>query len=220
MTDAERPVIHIVDDDPSLCTALNRLLGCAGFAVKSYRSAGEFLVSEPDPRPGCILLDMELGGPNGLELQQAVMRAPRALPIVFMSAYSDVPCTVKAIKAGAVDFLLKPFDRHALLRALQAALDSPPPLPAVVGADDRAALSERERTVLRCINAGKRNKEIAAELNLSERTIKSCRADIMRKFGATSLAELLQKANSRVTTFVQRNDLSSTSANHLGERGL
>ena len=195
MSESETPVIHVVDDDPSLRTALTRLLGCVGYAVRTYGSAGEFLVSELDPRPGCILLDVELGGPNGLELQQAIMRDARALPIVFMSAYGDVPRTVKAMKAGAVDFLTKPFDRHTLLGALQAALDTPSPKPSVPSPSNGADLTERECTVLRGIVSGKRNKEIAAELGLSERTIKSCRAEIMRKFGATSLADLLQRAD-------------------------
>ncbi|WP_267939462.1 response regulator transcription factor [Paraburkholderia flagellata] len=192
-------VIHIIDDDAAMRTALTRLLRSAGFEARVYASAGDFLVSVQDDRPGCILLDLELGGPNGLELQQALLRDSRALPIVFMSAYSDVPRTVKAMKAGAVDFLLKPFERQALFDAIDAALKAC----TVQEAPERHAasmqLADREQVVLRGIVAGLRNKQIAAQLGLSERTIKSCRADLMRKVGATSLAELLRRTESMVS---------------------
>ncbi|WP_321962904.1 response regulator transcription factor [Paraburkholderia sp. J7] len=198
MTDLEQAVIHIIDDDAAMRTALSRLLRSAGFEARVYASAGDFLVSALDNRPGCILLDLELGGPSGLELQQALLRDSRALPIVFMSAYSDVPRTVKAMKAGAVDFLLKPFERHVLFDAIGTALrantmQAPVRHPAAV------QLADREQVVLRGIAAGLRNKQIAAELGLSERTIKSCRADLMRKVGATSLAELLRRTQAMVS---------------------
>lgn len=177
--------------------ALTRLLGCAGYAVRAYASAGEFLVSEPDPRNGCILLDLELGGPSGLDLQQAVLRHPPALPIVFMSAYGDVPRSVGAMKAGATDFLCKPFSRHVLLAAVRAAINR---------CSDRAtenvrlhagfpSLCKREQAVLDLLVAGKRNKQIAADLNLSERTVKTSRASVMRKFQADSLATLLVRVS-------------------------
>ncbi|WP_321913464.1 MULTISPECIES: response regulator transcription factor [unclassified Paraburkholderia] len=198
MTDLEQTVIHIIDDDAAMRTALSRLVRSAGFEARVYASAGDFLVSALDNRPGCILLDLELGGPSGLELQQALLRDARALPIVFMSAYSDVPRTVQAMKAGAVDFLLKPFERQALFDAIGTALranamQAPVRHPAAV------QLADREQVVLRGIAAGLRNKQIAAELGLSERTIKSCRADLMRKVGATSLAELLRRTQAMVS---------------------
>jgi FixJ family two-component response regulator len=189
-------LIHVVDDDEAMRTALKRLLTCSGYSVRIYASAGEFLVSEPDGWDGCLLVDLELGGPSGLDLQQALRRLPHPLPVVFMSAYGDVPRTVQAMKAGAVDFLVKPFERQALLEALEAALDA--------GTHERqlqpayttdVSLGERERTVLKGIVAGRRNKQIAAELGLSERTIKSCRAELMRKLGAGSLAELLRRVD-------------------------
>jgi FixJ family two-component response regulator len=194
----ENTVIHVVDDDAAMRTALKRLLHGAGYDVRDYASAGEYLVSEPDARAGCILLDLELGGPSGLELQQALLRHPRALPVVFMSAYSDVPRTVKAMKAGAVDFLVKPFDRHTLFDALDAALGSTAVEAPELHDKPSVDLGEREQAVLRGIVAGQRNKQIAAQLGLSERTIKSCRAGLMRKFGATSLAELLRRTGSLV----------------------
>lgn len=190
--------IHVVEDDASMRLALKRLLESAGYPVRAYASAGEFLVSEPGEWAGCLLVDLELGGPSGLDLQQALLRQPCALPVIFMSAYSDVPKTVQAMKAGAVDFLVKPFERQALLEALERALDSimaepqarPAPSPASVPG---ITLGERERTVLKGIVAGRLNKQIAAELGLSERTIKSCRAELMRKVGAGSLAELVRR---------------------------
>lgn len=196
MNSESSKTIHVVEDDASMRSALKRLLNTAGYPVRDYASAGEFLVSEPEGWSGCLLVDLELGGPSGLDLQQALRRQPRALPVVFMSAYSDVPRTVQAMKAGAVDFLVKPFEREVLLRALEAAFsarEEAPPEPAEPAPD--VDLGERERTVLRGIVAGQRNKQIAAELGLSERTIKSCRADIMRKFGADSFAELLRRAD-------------------------
>lgn len=197
MIEHSNTVIHVIDDDGAMRVALKRLLHSAGYDVRDYASAGEYLVSEPDTRSGCILLDLELGGPSGLELQQALLRHPRALPVVFMSAYSDVPRTVKAMKAGAVDFLLKPFDRRTLFDALDSALNSP----ANEASSDMPPvdLGDREKAVLRGIIGGLRNKQIAAQLGLSERTIKSCRAGLMRKFDATTLAELLRRAESIVS---------------------
>jgi len=195
VNDSKAVVVHVIDDDPSMCSALARLLPHAGYGVKTYASAGDFLVREPDSHSGCILLDLELGGPNGLDVQQAVLRHSRALPIVFMSAYGNVPQTVKAMKAGAVDFLLKPFDRQTLFDALRTALetraDKTPTAPSAV----RVPLGDREQAVLNGIVSGLRNKQIAADLGLSERTIKSCRAELMRKFGAESFAELVRQAD-------------------------
>lgn len=198
MIEHKNTVIHVIDDDSAMRVALKRLLHGAGYDVRDYASAGEYLVSEPDTRSGCILLDLELGGPSGLELQQALLRHPRALPVVFMSAYRDVPRTVKAMKAGAIDFLLKPFDRRTLFDALDSALNAP--------ANDASSadmppvdLGDREKAVLRGIIGGLRNKQIAAQLGLSERTIKSCRAGLMRKFDATTLAELLHRAESMMS---------------------
>jgi FixJ family two-component response regulator len=196
MSDDAEAVIHIVDDDESMRVALTRLLSHAGYAVRSYNSAGDFLVAEPALLPGCLLLDMELPGPGGLELQHAMQRQGNAMPIVFMSAYSDIPRTVLAIKAGASDFLTKPIQSQTLLAALESALAARavPSRPAELRARHAVTLSEREHVVLRGIVAGRLNKQIAAELALSERTIKSCRADLMHKLGAHSLAELIRLA--------------------------
>jgi FixJ family two-component response regulator len=204
VNDENAAVIHIVDDDDSLRTALSRVLRCAGYAVRGYGSAGEFLVAEPDSRPGCLLLDLEMPGPDGLALQEALHRQQCRLPIVFMSAHRDIPRTVRAIKAGASEFLVKPIATDTLLATLESALATggahaasrpraPPGTPFAM-AHTTIALGEREQVVLRGIMGGLLNKQIATELALSERTVKSCRANLMRKLGAQSLADLVQRA--------------------------
>ncbi|WP_322044428.1 response regulator transcription factor [Paraburkholderia sp. J67] len=209
MSESANKLVHVVDDDASMRRALGRVLNHSGYLVKEYASVGDFLVSDPHDWTGCLLLDLVLGGPSGLELQQVLSRQARALPIVFMSAYGDIPQTVQAMKAGAVDFLVKPIERDALLDALAMAFD----LAGAAGAVESASapghavliaepsndaiaydLGEREKCVLRGIVAGRRNKQIAADLGLSERTIKTCRAGLMRKFGALSLADLVRHA--------------------------
>ncbi|WP_250454657.1 response regulator [Caballeronia sp. ATUFL_M2_KS44] len=197
MIDHADAVIHVVDDDEAMRTALSRLLKCAGYTVHVYASAGDFLVAEHGPLPGCMLLDVELPGPSGLDLQHALQRREKPLPIIFISAYRDIPRTVLAIKAGASDFLLKPIDTQALLAAIESALAANQGAFAEPASPQQAhvSLSDREAFVLHGIIEGKLNKQIAAELALSERTIKSCRAEIMRKFGAHSLAELVRLAD-------------------------
>lgn len=194
MIDHANAVIHVVDDDPAMRTALVRLLTQSGYKVRSYSSAGEFPVADPDPRPGYLLLDLELPGADGLDLQHALQRLGKQMPIVFISAYSDIPRTVMAIKAGACDFLLKPIDAQTLFSALDNALaDASVALSPTDLAEPAVApnLTAREQAVLRGLVAGRLNKQIAAELALSERTVKSCRADLMRKLHADSFADLV-----------------------------
>jgi FixJ family two-component response regulator len=196
MSDTIPPVIRIVDDDESMRTALGRLLTIAGYQVRVYASAGDFLLDEPDSTPGCLLLDVHMPGPSGLELQEALLRRGTLLPVVFLSGHGDIPGTVRAMKAGASDFLCKPVDRQTLLAAIETALATASNLglPASSEPPTGAILTERETAVLRAVVAGRLNKQIAADMDLSERTIKSCRADVMRKLGATSLAELVRLA--------------------------
>jgi FixJ family two-component response regulator len=189
------PVIHLVDDDESMRTALGRLLGAAGYAVRHYRSAGDFLLAEPDGAPGCLLLDVQMPGPSGLELQQALRRRGSPLPVVFLTGHGDIPSTVQAIKAGASDFLCKPVEAQTLLAAIETALALGASAdPALDRSAARVALTDREVTVLRGVVQGRLNKQIGAELDLSERTIKTCRADLMRKLGARSLADLVRRS--------------------------
>src|SRR5262245_53301223 len=111
------PIIHVVDDDESVRTAVTRLLRAAGYEVRAYPSAGEFLLAQPANAPGCVVLDVQMPGPSGLDIQEAFARLPVAPPIIFVTGHGDIPMSVRAIKAGAVDFLTKPVQRQALLDA-------------------------------------------------------------------------------------------------------
>jgi FixJ family two-component response regulator len=189
------PLIHVVDDDESLRTALLRLLELAGFEARGYASAGEFLLHPPPNRPSCLLLDVRMPGPSGLDLQDALEENGVPLPIVFLTGHADVPSTVQALKGGAVDFLEKPIQRDALLAALGRALarDAAQRAASAEASELRAlfaTLSTREREVFDRIVAGKLNKQIADELGSSERTIKTQRAHLMAKLGVGSAAEL------------------------------
>ena len=197
---ADQPVIHIVDDDGSVRTALSRLLHAGGFETRSYASAAEFLVADRDDSPGCLVLDVGLPGMSGVELQAAVARMERALPIVFLTGRGDIDMGVRAMKAGAVDFLTKPVKRDALLAAVNAALGRDNQqrarrdgLRALRGRFDK--LTNREREVFMHVVSGKLNKQIAEKLGTSIRTVKAHRAQVMIKMEAGSLAELVRAAD-------------------------
>jgi FixJ family two-component response regulator len=189
------PLIHVVDDDESMRGALLRLLGAAGYEARGYKSAGEFLLHPHPDRPGCLLLDVQLPGPSGLDLQAALSRQGISLPVVFLTGHGTVAAGVAAMKDGAVDFLEKPVERAALLDAIQRALarDS-----AQREARDETAalrarfatLTPREREVFGHIVAGRLNKQIAATLGIAERTVKAERAQVMAKLEVGSAAEL------------------------------
>jgi FixJ family two-component response regulator len=194
------PVIHLIDDDESFQTAVSRLLRAAGYRVEKHRSAGDFLLAPSDEAPGCILLDIRMPGPSGLDLQQALATREDRLPIVFLTGYADVAMTVRAMKAGAMDVLTKPVKRGELLRAVEIAVASHLQS-RVVGKQIRNLrasydrLTARERQVFERVVAGKPNKEIASELGTAERTVKAHRAHVMEKMLATSLAELVHLAD-------------------------
>lgn len=197
MTGNAEIVVHIVDDDAGIRRALARLLGAAGYATRSYGSAGEFLIAEPDARTGCLLLDLHLPGPNGLDLQEALRRQGRSLPVVFLSGRGDIASSVRALKGGASDFLTKPVQGEVLLAAVQAALATDAPQRAErerrqALAQRFGSLNERERAVLSRVVQGWLTKQIAAELGVSERTVKACRAEVMGKLGAASLPDLVR----------------------------
>ena len=202
------PLIHVVDDDPSVRTGLLRLLDAAGFETRGYSSTGEFLLQPPPDRPGCLLLDLRLPGPSGLELQEALQRQNIMLPIVFLTGHATVASSVRAMKAGAVDFLTKPVKRDTLLDAVQRALARDATQRAAREEADRlhvrfASLTQRQREVFDRIVAGKLNKQIADELGIAERTVKREREQVMAKLDANSaadlgrLAELLQRPAAR-----------------------
>lgn len=189
------PLIHIVDDDESLRVALLRLLGAAGFEARGYASTGDFLLQPLPDRPGCLLLDVRMPGPSGLDLQAALRRQGNPLPVIFLTGYADVAASVRAMKAGAVDFLTKPVEREALFEALQRALARDATQRAAHMEAEQlratfAALTPRERAVFDRIVAGQINKQIADALGIAERTVKLQRARLMTKLDVSSVAEL------------------------------
>jgi FixJ family two-component response regulator len=191
--------VHVVDDDAGIRKALGRILEAAGYDVKTYASAGEFLLTEKPDGPACLLLDVRMPGPSGLELQEALARRTVPLPVVFLTGHGDIPMTVRALKAGAVDFLTKPVDKHTLLAAIEAALaqDSARRAERNELAGLRAryeALSPREREVFALVVTGKLNKQIADDIGAAERTVKAHRAKVMEKMQAGSVADLVRMA--------------------------
>ena len=189
------PIVYLVDDDPSFLRALSRLLSAAEHQVELFESAEEFLTCPRSDAPGCAVLDLQMPGHGGLELQEALARAEEPLPVIFLTGHGDVSSSVHAMKRGAVDFLSKPFRGDELLDAVQRGL-----------ARDAAArearrqkrewgarykrLSPRERAVFTLVVRGLLNKEIAGELGISERTVKAHRGQVMHKMGVQSGAEL------------------------------
>ena len=189
------PLIHVVDDDASMRAALVRLLNEVGFEARGYASTGEFLLQPLPDRPGCLLLDVRMPGPSGLELQAALQERHIMLPIVFLTGHATVATSVTAMKAGAVDFLTKPVRRDTLLEAIGRALARDAKLRTELEAAARlralfASLTPRQRNVFDLVVAGKLNKQIAGELGIAERTVKLARAQVMAKLGAGSAAEL------------------------------
>jgi FixJ family two-component response regulator len=193
-------VIHVVDDDEAFQTAVARLLRAVGHEVRTYSTAGDFLLRRSVGERGCLLLDIQMPGPSGVELLEALHRQGDSWPVIFVSGNADVPSTVRAMKMGVVDFLLKPVRREILLNAIEQAFARD--LKNQVAQDDfnqsqalHAKLSPREREVFGRVVAGRMNKEIAADLGVSERTIKSHRASLMSKLRVVSLAELIHLAD-------------------------
>ena len=193
-------MIFVVDDDASMREALQRLLRSVGLQVTTFASAHEFLHHRGADVPGCLVLDVRLPGLSGLDLQHELATAQLDLPIIFITGYGDIPMTVQAMKAGAVEFLTKPFRDQDLLDAIQQALERDRLARAqrVEMAELRgrfAALTPRERDVFGLVITGLQNKQVAAALGTSAITIKRHRAQVMHKMRVTSLAELVKIAD-------------------------
>jgi len=192
-------IVFIVDDDESMCEALTRLLGTVGLRTQAFKTAQEFVRTKRPDTSSCLVLDVRLPGVSGLDLQRELANADPPIQIVFITAHGDIPMTVQAMKAGAVEFLTKPFRDQQLLEAVQQAIHR-----------DRAArqqraelaelrlryeaLTQREREVLTLVVTGLLNKQIAADLHTSEATVKAHRGQLMRKMHAESLAQLVRIA--------------------------
>jgi FixJ family two-component response regulator len=198
LVSAQVPVVHIVDDDKSFRISVMRLVEASGLRSASYESGAEFLARLP-VQPGCVLLDLRMPGLNGLELQSRLAEAAPLLPIVFLTGHGDINASVRAMKAGAEDFLEKSASPSALLAAVESAIDRyrkratehdrTVTLQALV-----ATLTKRESMVFGLVVRGRRNKQIAYELGTSERTVKAHRHSIMEKLNARSLAEVVSMA--------------------------
>jgi FixJ family two-component response regulator len=197
---SEPAIVFVVDDDPSMRRSLETLLRSVGLDVRLFSSAQEFMQAKRPDAPGCLVLDVRLPGMSGLAFQEELAKTGVAIPVIFISGHGDVPMTVRAMKAGAVEFLTKPFDDQVLLDAIHAAIErdrarhrDAASLAALMARYRQ--VTERERQVMKLVVAGRVNKQIAAELGLSLVTVKVHRGQVMRKMLAKSVAELVRMAD-------------------------
>ncbi len=196
---AEAPLVLIVDDDEAIREALTDLLRSVGIEAKSFGSTRELLDAAPSDRPGCLILDVRLPGLSGLDLQAQLARSGNTRPIIFMTGHGDIPMSVRAMKAGALDFLTKPFRDQDMLDAVAAAIDQDRAQRRDAAAAKQVAalaatLTPREAEVMAAVVKGLMNKQIAGQLGISEITVKLHRGNVMRKMEVRSVADLVRKA--------------------------
>jgi FixJ family two-component response regulator len=196
----DQSIVFIIDDDPSMRASIESLLLSVGHVTQAFATTQEFVLSEQSDVPGCLVLDVRLPGRSGLEFQQELARSHIRLPIVFITGHGDVPMSVTAMKAGAIEFLTKPFRDQDLLDAVHRGIEIDRGHRAELAmlAELRQrfdSLTPREREVMALVAAGRLNKQIAAELDLSEITVKVHRAQVMRKMQANSLPDLVRIAD-------------------------
>jgi FixJ family two-component response regulator len=196
----EKPLVHVVDDDASMRSALEGLFDSVGLQTKTYVTAEDFLSSAQSDRPGCIVLDVRLPDMNGLEFQGRLIQTGVGLPVVMMTGFGDIPMSVRAMKHGAVDFLSKPFRDQDMLDAVMAAIERDRQRRLVEGGVTQLrqrfdSLSPREQQVMLLVTTGKMNKQVAGDLGISEITVKIHRGAAMRKMGARTYAELVRMAD-------------------------
>jgi FixJ family two-component response regulator len=193
------PTVFVIDDDEDMRSALGNLFASVGHAVELFGSTAEFLDKAPADAPGCLVLDVRLPGMSGLDFQTKLLGTNAQIPIIFMTGHGDIPMSVRAMKAGAVDFLTKPFRDQDMLDAVGRAIETDrtrrSSQQATSGVRESfARLSPREREVMTLVTRGLMNKQVAFELGLSEITVKLYRGQAMRKMGAGSLADLVRMA--------------------------
>ena len=200
MTDLQpKPVVFVVDDDISVRESLELMIRCAGWQPETFASAQEFLDRPRVHGPSCLILDVSLPGLSGLDLQQRIMAERGDMPIIFITGHGDVPMSVRAMKAGAVEFLMKPYGEEALLAAVRNAIERSKAVLLLQEKsrsirESHASLTPREREVMELVVSGLLNKQVGGDLGISEITVKTHRGSVMRKMKADSIADLVKMA--------------------------